>query len=157
MGAPPLLYTERDAMTESEKIPLSASGVRYLLALRELDRDGRGVRCAELAQSLGLSRPSVHNMMDSFAGLGLVNKNAYGVVLLTEEGRLLAKRCERWADSVTVMLRDAFPNAPDVRNAASMLLAEMTEADLDALCSRVESSPEGKERKNNHGKGYAEN
>lgn len=46
---------------------LTASNIRYLLTMKELDRDGCGVRCVDLASALNLSKPSVHNMMDTFS------------------------------------------------------------------------------------------
>lgn len=53
---------------------LTASNIRYLLTMKELDRDGCGVRCVDLASALNLSKPSVHNMMDTFSELGIISK-----------------------------------------------------------------------------------
>ena len=57
---------------------LSPSHIRYLLAMQELDRQGKGVRSRDIAAVLGLSKPSVHNMMNTFIDFGLIRKDAYG-------------------------------------------------------------------------------
>ena len=65
-----------------EPIVLTASNIRYLLAMKELDHDGSGVRCSAIANALRLSKPSVHNMMNTFRRLGLVQKDAYRACFL---------------------------------------------------------------------------
>lgn len=61
---------------------LTASNIRYLLTMKELDGDGRGVRCIALATALGLSKPSVHNMMGTFSQMGLISRDSYGAAFL---------------------------------------------------------------------------
>ena len=65
---------------------LTASNIRYLLTMKELDGDGRGVRCIALATALGLSKPSVHNMMGTFSQMGLISRDSYGAAFFTDEG-----------------------------------------------------------------------
>ena len=87
---------------------LSASNIRYLLPLHELEakalskREGSrrenfhpenapgticvknaGVRYIDLSNALGISRASAHNMIDTFINAGLVGKNTYGTLFLT--------------------------------------------------------------------------
>ena len=69
---------------------LTASNIRYLLTMKELDGDGRGVRCIALATALGLSKPSVHNMMGTFSQMGLISRDSYGAAFFTDEGNELA-------------------------------------------------------------------
>ena len=45
---------------------LTASNIRYLLAMKELEKSCQGLRCVDIAATLGLSKPSVHNMLDNF-------------------------------------------------------------------------------------------
>ena len=61
---------------------LTASNIRYLLTMIKLDQAGKGVRCVDIATNLGLSKPSVHNMMDTLVQMGFVNRNTYGVAFL---------------------------------------------------------------------------
>jgi Mn-dependent DtxR family transcriptional regulator len=60
--------------------------------MKELDRDGCGVRCVDLASALNLSKPSVHNMMDTFSELGIISKTSYGVAHFTDSGNDTARR-----------------------------------------------------------------
>ena len=116
---------------------LTASNIRYLLAVRELGRADGGARCIDIAAALKLSKPSVHNMMDSLARNGFVCKNAYGMVYLTDAGREAAERYARYYTAVASMLMRNFPNTADLRDAAC-LLSEIPDADLEALCVRGE-------------------
>ena len=76
----------------ANRIALTAANIRYLLALKTLEKEGAGTRSVDIASSLGLSKPSVHNMMNTFTEMGLVSKNAYGAAFLTELGKETAKR-----------------------------------------------------------------
>ncbi len=77
-----------------EKIrPLTEAQVKYLAVLHELDAEGSGIRSIEIVRHLGISRPSVHSMMERLAGIGLVRKDYYGIVYLTEKGKEEAGRC----------------------------------------------------------------
>ena len=49
---------------------LTATHIKYLFAVMELDSAGRGARCVDVAAALKISKPSVHNMMDAFSEMG---------------------------------------------------------------------------------------
>ncbi len=116
---------------------LTASNIRYLLTMRELDPDGQGVRCRDMAAALGLTSPSVHNMMDTFVEMGLIDKGASGVAFFTDEGADVARRYTRYYRAVTALLTASFPGAERVQAAACSLLAELPEDSLDALCEQT--------------------
>ena len=116
----------------ANRIALTAANIRYLLALKTLEKEGACTRSVDIASSLGLSKPSVHKM-------GLVSKNAYGAAFLTELGNETANRYVRYYDSVEGLLKGSFPGAGDVGSATCYLLAEMPEASLEALCRRTEA------------------
>lgn len=115
---------------------LTASGIRYLLTMLELSRADGGARCIDIAAALKLSKPSVHNMLDGFIKSGLVCKSAYGMAYLTEAGREVAERYACYYAAVSEMLAENFPNAEDLRLAACLLLSEIPDDDLEALCKR---------------------
>lgn len=119
---------------------LTASNIRYLLTMKELGRADGGARCIDIAAALKLSKPSVHNMMESFVKSGLVCKNAYGMAYFTDAGREVAERYARYFDAVGVMLARNFPRAADLRDAACLLLAEIPDEDLEALCRKEQRS-----------------
>ena len=108
---------------------LSASNIRYLLTLRELEakalskREGSrrenfhpenapgticvknaGVRYIDLSNALGISRASAHNMIDTFINAGLVGKNTYGTLFLTVEGNDVASRYGRYLSLIHIFV-----------------------------------------------------
>lgn len=117
--------------------PLTASNIRYLLTMRELNTDGQGVRCRDMAAALGLTSPSVHNMMDTFVEMGLIDKGTSGVAFFTDEGADAARRYARYYRAVAQLLTASFPGAERVQAAACSLLAELPEECLEALCNQT--------------------
>lgn len=69
----------------SEK--LTNARARYLALIRELDPEDCGVRSIDLANTLQISRPSVHAMIAKLEDMGFVTKEYYGLIHLTEKGR----------------------------------------------------------------------
>ena len=120
---------------------LSPSHIRYLLAMQELDRQGKGVRSSDIATALGLSKPSVHNMMNTFIDFGLVRKDAYGAAFFTPQGAETARRCRRYYQAVARLLRQGFPAMKEEQTAVCSLLAQIPEEELEDLCRR--SAAEG--------------
>lgn len=131
----PFPYPE---VTMTESMRLSASGIRYLLAMHALEKAESGVRSAELAAALGVSRPSVHNMMNTLQGLGLIDKGSYSSARLTDAGRALAQRYGRCLGAAASLLGEDLPADAGMQSALCALLAEMPEANLDALCARAD-------------------
>ena len=117
---------------------LTAANIRYLLTMKALDREDKGVRCVDIASSMGLSKPSVHNMMHTLIQLGLVKKDSYGAACLTEAGHRIALCYSRYYRSVSGLLRSSSPELTDVQGAACCLLSEITTESLEALCGRCE-------------------
>ena len=68
---------------------LSASNIKYLLALRSLCGPSNEIRCVSVADALGISKASVHAMMNALKEKNLIEKNHYGMVHFTPEGRSL--------------------------------------------------------------------
>ena len=69
----------------TNKSLLTASHIRYLIALKKLN-NSEGIRGSDIATELNLTRPSVHNMMDTFLFLEYIEKEPGGSVFLTEYG-----------------------------------------------------------------------
>ena len=70
---------------------LSESAQDYLEALQLATQDRRVVRISDIAQRLGVRLPSVVAMLKGLAAKGLVKHERYGLVELTETGRLEAQ------------------------------------------------------------------
>ena len=64
---------------------LSRTQIEYLLIMDEMMEEGP-VRLRDVAQALGVSKPSVHGMEEQFVRLGLIEKQRYAPVHMTEEG-----------------------------------------------------------------------
>ena len=73
-------------------IRFTPSQIKYILCLHRLSQDGQGVKNVELAGALGLSKPSVHNMLKSLSELGVVKQEFFGLAFFTEDGRVWARK-----------------------------------------------------------------
>ena len=73
-------------------VRFTGAQIRYILCLNRLSRGGYGVKNVELAEALGLSRPSVHQMLKVLSDLGVVRQETFGLAHLTDGGRALARK-----------------------------------------------------------------
>ncbi len=64
--------------------------MKYLVAMYCLKQKKPGIRSVELSRMLGVTRASVNGMLSSLAEVGLINKERYGHITLTEEGEAIA-------------------------------------------------------------------
>ena len=71
---------------------LQESGEMYLETIYVLSQDHTNVRAVDIGEELGYSRPSVSRAMHVLKDEGLVKTDDYGFVVLTEAGKILAKR-----------------------------------------------------------------
>ena len=73
-------------------IRLTLSQIKYILWIHRLSKNENGVKNVELATALGVSKPSVHNMLKYLAEINLVRHEFFGLAFFTEEGRSLAEK-----------------------------------------------------------------
>ena len=111
---------------------LSASHIRYLLVLKKLAASDLGVRSVELAAELGVSKPSVCNMLCVLAEMKLVDKQPRSIVYLTQAGNQMAKKYSEYYDAVFAILRKYI--SPE---SVCSLIAGMTEDSLEELCFSI--------------------
>ena len=116
---------------------LTAANIRYLLAIGDLDRDGKGVRCVDVAQALGITKPSVHSMVDSMKDMGLLEKPHYGVIRLTDLGRSTADRYQVYFQTICRHFTQFLPQRQDVLAAAFALLSELKLESVVEMCTRI--------------------
>ena len=116
---------------------LTAANIRYLLAIEDLDRDGKGVRCVDVAQALGITKPSVHSMVDSMKDMGLLEKPHYGVIRLTDLGRSTADRYQVYFETICRHFTQFLPQRQDVLAAAFALLSELKLESVVEMCTRI--------------------
>ena len=86
---------------------LSPASIRYLLAISELCRSGKGVRSVDVAAQLGVSKPSTHHMLQILCDAGLAERERYGLVYLTDRGRAAASAYGDCYESLCTKLKDA--------------------------------------------------
>ena len=71
---------------------LQESGEMYLETIYVLLQNHSNVRAIDIGEELGYSRPSVSRAIHLLKDEGLVKTDEYGFVILTEAGKVLAKR-----------------------------------------------------------------
>lgn len=76
------------------EIKLHEAGENYLEALLELSVDGAPVRSVDVAQRLGVSKPSVNKAMGILKEAGMVEQQLYGNITLTQAGRARAEQVQ---------------------------------------------------------------
>ena len=118
---------------------LSATQIRYLFAIRELENQGV-VRQGHIAQKLGVSDPSAHKMLLQLERLGLIAKKRYSSVFVTELGR---EAMEHYYSSYTRIrkflsddLRLSDCNCDKITFA---ILGGLDEEGADEFCERIVS------------------
>lgn len=67
-------------------IRLSASQIRYLLAMKKMSETDKEIQSQELAKNLGVTKPSVHSMINTLCKMNLVKKDNRAPVFFTFEG-----------------------------------------------------------------------
>lgn len=70
---------------------LTKSHEDYLETILILEMDNIKVHSVEIARLLKVSKPAVHKAMGELLELGYIQKEKYGDIELTEEGRKIAK------------------------------------------------------------------
>ena len=72
---------------------LTVSSAKYLLAIYRLS-EGLAVRSVDVAEALGVSKPSVVKMLHTLAAGGYIHKESYGNIQLTPLGKEVAGRMD---------------------------------------------------------------
>lgn len=85
---------------------LGQSGEDYLEAVLVISRSGQRVRVTDIAEHLGVTKPSVSAALSSLEQKGLVRHERYGEVQLTARGALLAEEMFRRHRLLHEFLRD---------------------------------------------------
>ena len=70
---------------------LCAGQCRYLLCIYRLEREKSRIRCVDIANDLGVTRPSVSKMMKCMVRMELIDPDYCEAVQLTEKGREIAE------------------------------------------------------------------
>lgn len=119
-------------------LQLTASNIKYLLALAQLDDANNGVHCTELAVKLGVTKPSIHNMVRMLSARGLTTKKRYGTVCLTEDGRRISTEYRKYYARILTILDFmlGFTSA-EIDACIYALLSAVPIKRLEAICTRT--------------------
>lgn len=120
--------------------PLTASNIKYLLVLYNICPENSGVRCVRIAETLGITKPSVHAMINTLKNMELVTKDLYGEVAFTKKGLALAERYNGYYDLINKFFGKILPDEKDAHSAACAVMAELSEESLCMFCKRCENS-----------------
>ena len=132
-GGGKLPASQNDNKPASHNYKLSGSHIRYLITMHRLKNADNTVRCVDIAQSLGISKPSVHSMIKLLRDMELVQKENYGVVYLTEKGVATAERYSRGYDLKLDCLNEVLPDENSISSSVCMLLSSLSEEKLSLL------------------------
>ena len=117
---------------------LSATQIRYLFAIRELETQQGTVRQGHLAQKLGVSDPSAHKMLLQLERLELISKRRYSSVLVTELGRAAMEHYyHSYLRIRDFLAHDIRLSAGNCDRAALAILGGLDEAGTDEFCERI--------------------
>jgi len=76
---------------------LTPTRENYLRALYQLSRSGGGVRLTDLARMQSVRLPTARHAVDCLKDAGLVAQESYGLITLTEDGRVTGRAiCDRF-------------------------------------------------------------
>jgi DtxR family Mn-dependent transcriptional regulator len=85
---------------------MKKSGEDYLEAVLQLSEEHEKVRTTDVANQLGVSKPSVSRAMKILAADGYIEQETYGDIRLTEKGRLKAAQVYFRHKTITSFLID---------------------------------------------------
>ena len=106
-----------------------------------LVRLGGEIASKDVSTVLGVSRPSVHRMLENLGNSGLTEKKPYGAVKLTEAGLHLVEELEARRDRLLLLFARRFGLSMDESAlAATLLLSGLNEESL-ALLEAASQTP----------------
>lgn len=105
---------------------LTASQVKYLLAIAELSQTRALVSSSDIADKLKVTRPSVNKMLEVLSNKGLLEKKRYGAIRLTDFGAQFASECAERVTKLSIRLADTLCLAhEDIKRCSILLVSEL--------------------------------
>ncbi|MFR5855849.1 MAG: metal-dependent transcriptional regulator [Lachnospiraceae bacterium] len=91
---------------------MSVSLIRCLLAVLALSETCDAVASKDVAHLLGVKRPTIHRSLQLLVEKGMIEKELYGDVFLTEKGRAMARTLETRRDDLALLFARQFGLSP---------------------------------------------
>ena len=79
---------------------LTSAHLRYLLAIYEVSRTHLDISSRSIAEKLGVTKPSVVRILNLLMEQGMIVKEYYGKIYLTDRGIWVAKRVQQELDAI---------------------------------------------------------
>ena len=121
----------------ADEIFFTAAHIRYLLTLKKLHKES-GIKSTDIAKALGLTKASVHNMMNTFLSMDYIKKEHGWLVFLTEHGLEKASLYEIYHSKLKEKLFSDKSTDHTADMAIYAFLAELSDQSLDALTREVQ-------------------
>ena len=96
---------------------LTAAHLRYLLAIYEVSRTHLDISSRSIAEKLGVTKPSVVRILNLLMEQGMIVKEYYGKIYLTDRGIWVAKRVQQELDAILAHFPPVSGELTDERNA----------------------------------------
>ncbi|MFA6775732.1 MAG: metal-dependent transcriptional regulator [Sphaerochaetaceae bacterium] len=123
------------------------SGEDYLEAVLAIEEEDGVVRTTDVANRLGLSKPSVSRAMKNLMEGGYVVRPSYGDIKLTEKGRAIAAQVYYRHKMLTEFLRDVLGvNGETAEHDACLIEHDISEETLTKLSAYLHSLQNNVER-----------
>jgi len=106
-------------MDSRKEKQLSASLEDYLEAILNLAGDSQGARSKDIAEALGVARPSVTGALQTLREKGLANYEPYGCITLTRQGQAAAREIVRKHDVLKAFFTDVLGVEPEAAQRAA--------------------------------------
>lgn len=127
---------------------LTSAHLRYLLAIYEISRIHLDISSRSVAEKLGVTKPSVVRILNLLMERGMIVKEHYGKIYLTDRGLWVAKQVSRELDTIL----DHFPpvegdlTGEEKLNAALAMTSALPDriftGEYDRLLGSAAESPE---------------
>lgn len=114
---------------------ISESNEMYLETIFILEGEHGHAHVADIAEKMGVTKPSVTKAMDLFKKQNLIKQESYGPVTLTEKGKIVSKHIYRKHRLITRYLEKSLALSPDE---ASENACRMEHSITDAMFKAIE-------------------
>lgn len=119
------------------KQAITPANIKYLLTVYELSGNGSGVKSSRIASVLGVTKPSVHTMINSLCEHGLARKDSYGSVRFTKCGYEFAARYRLYYEKIVTFFSIVISEESNRHSAAYAILASLPEDAVKSMCKKI--------------------